>query len=129
MASSNLWADLAATNLRTRAAHQDHEMAKAELKKLVPEDAKEATGHVIRAKRSKSGAISFDPVQTETPMHRSSQHIGAIAEALAKAQAELTNPEKTLTATIGSPLQRDNQDGSAYCLICRCSQRWMPLPH
>jgi hypothetical protein len=65
MASSNLWADLAATYLRTRAAHQDHEMAKAELKKLVPEDAKEATGHGIRAKRSKSGAISFDPVQTE----------------------------------------------------------------
>ncbi len=65
MASSNLWADLAATYLRTRAAHQDHEMAKAELKKLVPEDAKEATGHGIRTKRSKSGAISFDPVQTE----------------------------------------------------------------
>ena len=34
--------------------------AKAELKKLVPEDAKEAIGHGVRAKRSKSGAISFD---------------------------------------------------------------------
>jgi hypothetical protein len=33
-------------------------------------------------------------------MHRSSETIGAIATALAKAQAELTNPEKTLTATI-----------------------------
>jgi hypothetical protein len=65
MACSNLWADLAATYLRTRAAHQDHEMAKAELKKLVPEDAKEAIGHGIRAKRSKSGAISFDPIQME----------------------------------------------------------------
>jgi hypothetical protein len=31
-----------------------------ELKKLMPEDAKEAIGHGIRAKRSKSGAISFD---------------------------------------------------------------------
>jgi hypothetical protein len=33
-------------------------------------------------------------------MHRSSETIGAIAAALAKAQAELTNPEKSLTATI-----------------------------
>ena len=65
MTSSNVWADLAATYLRTRAAHGDHELAKAELKKLVPEDAKEATGHGIKAKRSKSGAISFDAVQAE----------------------------------------------------------------
>jgi hypothetical protein len=33
-------------------------------------------------------------------MQRSSETIGAIAAALAKAQAELTNPEKSLTATI-----------------------------
>ena len=33
-------------------------------------------------------------------MHRSSETIGAIAAALAKAQAELTNPEKSLVATI-----------------------------
>jgi hypothetical protein len=66
MSASNLWAELAATYLRTRAAHQDHESAKAELKKLVPEDAKEAIGHGIRAKRSKASAISFDPVQLES---------------------------------------------------------------
>src|SRR3569832_1130606 len=36
-------------------------------------------------------------------MHQSSERIGAIASALAKAQAELTNPEKTLTAIIRSP--------------------------
>ena len=35
-------------------------------------------------------------------MHRSSDTIGAIATALAKAQAELSNPEKTLTATIAA---------------------------
>ena len=35
-------------------------------------------------------------------MHRSSESIGAIAGALAKAQAELTNPEKSLTATLPS---------------------------
>jgi hypothetical protein len=36
-------------------------------------------------------------------MHRSSESIGALAAALAKAQRELTNPEKSLTATIRSP--------------------------
>jgi len=35
-------------------------------------------------------------------MHRSSESIGAIAAALAKAQGELTNPEKSLTATVRS---------------------------
>ena len=39
-------------------------------------------------------------------MHRSSESIGTIAAALAKAQAELTNPEKSLTATIRSPFPR-----------------------
>src|SRR5215208_7393173 len=33
-------------------------------------------------------------------MHRSSESIGTIAGALAKAQAELVNPEKSLAATI-----------------------------
>ena len=33
-------------------------------------------------------------------MHRSSEWIGAIAAALSKAQSELTNPEKSLTATM-----------------------------
>jgi hypothetical protein len=32
----------------------------------MPEDAKEAIGHGIRAKRSKSGAVSFDLMQMET---------------------------------------------------------------
>ena len=36
-------------------------------------------------------------------MQRSSETIGAIAAALAKAQGELTNPEKSLTATLRSP--------------------------
>jgi predicted phage-related endonuclease len=60
MASSNAWAELAAVFTRTHQTHLEHEQAKAELKSLVPEDAKEAIGHGIRAKRSKSGAISFD---------------------------------------------------------------------
>src|SRR5712671_1209112 len=54
------WAEFAGVFCRTRTAYLDHDAAKAELKKLMPEDAKEAIGHGIRAKRSKSGAISFD---------------------------------------------------------------------
>ncbi len=60
MTSSNSWAEFAETYRRTRAAYEEHEAAKSDLKKLVPEDAKEATGHGLRAKRSKSGAISFE---------------------------------------------------------------------
>jgi len=60
MSSSNAWAEFAAVFGRTRAAHLEHEQARAELKNLMPEDAKEAIGHGVRAKRSKSGAVSFD---------------------------------------------------------------------
>ena len=65
MSASNSWAEFAATFRRTRPAYQEHEGAKADLKKLVPEDAREAVGHGLRAKRSKSGAISFDLLDTE----------------------------------------------------------------
>ena len=50
MSSSNAWAELSSIFRRTREAYLEHENAKAELKALVPEDAKEATGHGIRAK-------------------------------------------------------------------------------
>src|SRR5271157_182192 len=60
MSASNAWAEFAAVFARTREAHLEHEQAKAELKSLVPEDAKEAIGHGVRAKRSKTGAVSFD---------------------------------------------------------------------
>ena len=65
MSASNSWADFAATFRRTRPAYQEHEAAKADLKKLVPEDAREAVGHGLRAKRSKSGAVSFDLLDVE----------------------------------------------------------------
>lgn len=65
MSGSNSWAEFAATFRTTRPAYQEHESAKADLKKLVPEDAKEAIGHGLRAKRSKSGAISFDLIDLE----------------------------------------------------------------
>ena len=65
MSGSNSWAELAGIYRQTRSAFVEHETAKTELKKLVPEDAKEATGHGIRARRSKSGAISFDLLDPE----------------------------------------------------------------
>src|ERR1700738_674923 len=65
MNSSNSWAEFAALFRNTRAAFLDHERAKSELKGLIPEDAREAIGHGVRAKRSKSGAISFDVLDTE----------------------------------------------------------------
>ena len=60
MSESNSWAELAGLFCVTRSAFLDHERAKSELKALMPEDAKEASGHGVRAKRSKSGAVSFD---------------------------------------------------------------------
>jgi predicted phage-related endonuclease len=60
MSESNSWAQFAGVYCATRSAFLDHERAKSELKALMPEDAKEASGHGVRAKRSKSGAISFD---------------------------------------------------------------------
>ena len=65
MSSSNAWAEFSNVFRRTREAHLEHENAKAELKGLMPEDAKEAIGHGIRAKRSKSGAVSFDLLSME----------------------------------------------------------------
>ena len=60
MGASNAWAEYGAIFARTRAAHAEHETAKLELKALIPEDAKEAFGHGLRARRSKAGAISFE---------------------------------------------------------------------
>ena len=65
MSDSNSWAEFAALFRDTRQAFLDHERAKTELKSLMPEDAKEAIGHGVRAKRSKSGAVSFDALEAE----------------------------------------------------------------
>ena len=65
MSSSNAWAEFAGIFSRTRSVHLEHEQAKAELKGLMPADAQQAIGHGVRAKRSKSGAISFDILNAE----------------------------------------------------------------
>jgi hypothetical protein len=69
MNSSNAWAEFAAIYSRTRSAHLEHEQAKAGLKGLMPDDAQQAIGHGVRAKRSKSGAISFDLLSVEGSDH------------------------------------------------------------
>jgi predicted phage-related endonuclease len=73
MSASNAWAEFASLYRLTRPAALDHDRAKTELKVLVPEDAKEASGHGVRAKRSKSGAISFELLEEATD-HAAIQH-------------------------------------------------------
>jgi putative phage-type endonuclease len=65
MCASNSWAEFAVLFRSTRPAFLEHERAKTELKGLKPEDAKEAFGHGIRAKRSKAGAVSFEVLDVE----------------------------------------------------------------
>jgi predicted phage-related endonuclease len=65
MSGSNSWGEWANLFRSSRSAFLDHERAKAELKGLMPPDAKEAAGHGVRGKRSRSGAISFDLVAME----------------------------------------------------------------
>ena len=50
-------------------------------------------------------------------MQRSSETIGAIAAALAKAQSEINNPEKSLTATIRSPFPREGDRSFRYASL------------
>jgi hypothetical protein len=65
MSSSNAWAEFARSFARTQPAYLEHEKAKAELKTLMPQDAQQAIGHGVRAKRSKSGAIAFELLKAE----------------------------------------------------------------
>src|SRR3979409_79841 len=75
MSASNSWAEFAALFRNTRDAFLDHERAKTELKALMPDDAKEAIGHGVRAKRSKAGAVTFD-VLAAVGTHAANQCIG-----------------------------------------------------
>ncbi len=87
MNPSDAWAEFAGVFVRTQSAHAEHEQAKVELKGLMPEDAKEAIGHGLRAKRSKSGAISFDVLKPDPrqPRLASSQLPSATATLIAAA--------------------------------------------
>ena len=94
MSTSNAWAEFADVFIRTRDAHLEHEKAKAELKSLVPEDAQQAIGHGVRAKRSKSGAISFDLLKAEDGMQQSSSSIGALGGCACQGAGRARQPRK-----------------------------------
>src|SRR2546422_1231834 len=64
--------------------------------------------------RARSALISR---RRRSVMQRSSETIGAIAGALAKAQIELANPEKSLTATIRSPFPREGDRSFRYASL------------
>ena len=115
MSASNAWAEFAGIFARTRAALSRARGGQDRAQGLMPEDAKEAIGHGVRAKRSKSGAVSFDLLSGRAAMQRSSEIDCRLAAALAKAQAELTNPEKSLVATI-----QPDRDGEARAIVSLC---------
>jgi predicted phage-related endonuclease len=69
MNASNAWAEFAAAFARTHAAFLEHERARGELKGLMPEDAQLAVGHGVRAKRSKSGAVTVELLKAEEDGH------------------------------------------------------------
>ena len=108
MSASNAWAEFANVFRRTRRPHHEHERCQGRAEKpraggrqggsrpWAAGQALQIRGHQLRSSRTGGAA-----------MHRSSETIGAIAAALAKAQAELANPEKSLTATIRSPFPRE----------------------
>ena len=113
MSGSNAWAEFADRSADPIGS-REHENAKVELKRLVPDDAQQATGHGIRAKRSKSGAISSNSSRRRLACSGPVNRSAAIAAALAKAQAELTNPEKSLIATIRSGFPREGDRTFRY---------------
>ena len=59
------------------------------------------------------------PIALQKPLvsNHESESIGAIAGALAKAQIELANPEKSLTATIRSPFPREGDRSFRYASL------------
>ena len=97
MSASNSWAEFAGLYRRPGRRSSRASGAKTELKNLMPEDAKEATGHGVRAKRSKSGAVSFDLLELggrpcTAPVKRSAPS----PRRWPRPRRILTNPEKSL---------------------------------
>src|SRR5260370_8190182 len=67
------------------------------------------------ARRPARSASTFS--KRSMAMQRSSNKIGALAAALAKAQSEIANPEKSLTATIESPFPREGKRTFRYASL------------
>ena len=118
MSESNSWAEFAGLFCATRSAFLDHERAKAELKALMPEDAKEATGHGVRAKRSKSGAVSFDLLdQGDEPCSGLAKRSARSPRRSPRRRPNSTNPEKALIATIRASNPREKDQTFRYAAL------------
>jgi acyl-CoA hydrolase len=74
-------------------------------------------GYLISARANDRNSLDKVRIKLWTHMHRSSESIGTIAGALAKAQSELSNPEKSLTATIRSPFPRESDRTFRYASL------------
>ena len=101
MNSSNAWAEFAHLMCELGRAHLEHEQAKAELKSLVRQDAQQAIGHGLRAKRSKSGAINLELLNVEGG--RAARPVNQLARWQAPSPKPKSNSlirEKSLVATI-----------------------------
>jgi hypothetical protein len=98
MSASNSWTEFAGLFRSTRQAFLDHERSKTELKALMPEDESAMGSGPSGPSQARSASISSR--RELLVMQRCSETIGTIAAALAKAQAQLINPEKSLTGTI-----------------------------
>src|SRR3954463_15986815 len=72
-----------------------------------------ASGPSVRSQARSASRLK----RRRAPMHQSSERIGIIAAALARAQAELMNPEKTLTAVIRSPFPREDDRTFRYASL------------
>ena len=118
MSESNSWAEFAGLFCATRSAFLDHERAKVELKALMPEDAKEASGHGVRAQTLEVGRDQL----------RSAAEGGKPCSDLAKPSARSpppsprlrrssTNPEKALIATIRASNPRDQDQTFRYAAL------------
>ena len=117
MSASNSWAELSAVFRRTKSAFTEHEGAKADLMKLVPEDARKRSDTVFGPSVQNQEPSASTSWKWRPAMHRSSDTIGAIAAALVKAQGQLSNPEKSLTATVRSPFPREGDRTFRYASL------------
>src|SRR5712692_17146 len=72
------------------------------LRRSCPRMPRRASATVSGPAARRTGPSASTYSRRRPPMHRSSESIAALAAALAKAQSELTNPEKSLVGTIGT---------------------------
>jgi hypothetical protein len=116
MTSPNAWGEFAAVFIRTLAPHHEHEVAKAELRSLVPADASRPPAIASEPSARNPAPSASMCWTTRVPMQqRGSESIGALAAALAKAQIELINPEKSLVATIREEGRHGREQNLSLC--------------